>query len=182
MRFAFLAAALTLVGCGKGKSPDSASVPPPSPDPLAARRDDDAAAAYSLDGAVASIADALAGTKKLAPAAGGQAKEALLGVAQSLDTAGAALAEHDDAPPPLAEYRKAEGERTSERQKAVGDALDALEELRDAQGTLDDLASNVPPEHKASLETIEKQTDDAIDNVEQAIGRLGGKVPPEDDQ
>lgn len=181
MRCPLLLAFLAVAGCGKAPTPasTSSSTSPPS-DPLVARREDDAQAAYSLDAAVDAIGEAMAASKKLAPTAGGDAKEALLNVAEMFDSAGATLAEHNDAPPPLDEYRRASPERTSERQKSVDDALDALHQLRDAQGTLDDLAQNVPTEHKAPLETIQHQTDEAIDDVEGAIKRLGGKVPPED--
>ena len=178
MRFILLAAALALLGCGRAAPVPKAS--PPSADPVASRRDEEAQAAYSLEAAISSIADARTGTKRLAPIAGGEAKEVLLDVEDMLDSAGATLAEHDEGPPPLAEYRKVASERSAERQKTVNDALDALHELRDAQGTLNDLAQNAPAERKAPLREVQAQTDEAIASVESAVTRLGGKVPPEE--
>ena len=170
-----------MFGCGKPSSPAGVvATPKPAGDPVVAQRAADEQAAFSIDAACASIEDALAATKKLAPAAGGDAKEALLNVAEMLDSAGATLADHNDSPPPIETYRKEEAERESDRQKAVTDALDALHELRDARGVLDDLSSNVPPEHAQPLASIGAQTDEAIDAVKDAIGRLGGKVPPEE--
>lgn len=180
MRLLLFAAAVALLGCGKGGAPAAAGVQAPPADPVAARREEDAEAAYSLDTALASIADALDATKRLAPVAGGDAKEALLDVAEMLDSAGATLADHDEPPPPLAEYRKAEAERSSERRRALNDALDALHELRDAQGTLDDLTQTAPPDRQDALGGIGAGTDDAIGSVENAIVRLGGKVPKEE--
>ena len=171
MRWVLFAAISALLGCGPASSIPKAGTPPS--DPVVARRDDEARAAYSLDAALQAIADARAGTKRLAPLAGGDAKEALLDVAEMLDSAGATLAEHDDGPPPIAEYRKLAAERATERQRAVNDALDALHELRDAQGTLDDLAQTVPEERKAPLTEAQSQTGEAIAAVESAIVRLG---------
>lgn len=181
MRLVLFVAFVAIVGCGKKEpSPPPASAAPPA-DPVAALRDADEQAAFSIDAACASIEDALAATKRLAPIAGGDAKEALLDVAEMLDSAGATLADHNEPPPPLDNYRKEEAERATERQKAAADALDALKELRDARGTLDDLAANVPAEHSKALEAIGVQNDEAIDAVESGITHLGGKVPPEEE-
>ena len=182
MRCLVALACLTLLGCGKASGP--AALTPsskPSVDPVVAHREADEQAAFSIDAACASIEEAQKDTKKLAPIAGGDAKEALLNVAEMFDSAGATLADHNEPPPPIEAYRKEESERASERQKAVTDALDALHELRDARGTLDDLAETVPKEHAKPLEDIRSQADEAIDAVANAITRLGGKVPPEDD-
>ncbi len=180
MRCLSLVALVALLGCGRPSAPTVANASPLA-DPTAARREDDAQAAYALDNALTAIQEALAETKRLAPTAGGDAKEALLDIAEMYDSAGATLADHNDPPPPLEEYRKAPAERASERSQAVTDALDALHELRDAQGTLDDLSQTVPAEHKAPLDAIQAQTDEAIDSVEGAIKRLGGKVPPDEE-
>lgn len=180
MRRPLLLAALALAGCGKAPAPAVAAIAPPA-DPVVAQREDDAQAAYGLDSATNTIEEAMAATKRLAPIAGGDAKEALLDVAEMFDSAGATLADHNDEPPPIEEYRHGTVERASERKKALDDALDALHELRDAQGTLDDLAQNVPAEHKPALGLIQQQTDEALDDVEGAIKRLGGKVPKEED-
>ena len=180
MRRVLLALTVGIVGCKGSIAPPPSHASASPPDPLVARRDADAQAAYGLDAALDAIGKAQAATRKLAPVAGGEAKEALLNVAEMFDSSGATLAEHSEPPPPIEAYRQAAGERTSEREKAVADALDALHELRDAQGTLDDLSANAPPEHKARLETIQVGTDEAIESVEDAIRDLGGKVPPEE--
>ncbi|RYG24845.1 hypothetical protein EON82_09260 [bacterium] len=183
MRCVVAVALIAMLGCGKPSVPAVPSpTAKPAGDPVVARREADVQAAFSIDAACASIEQALADTKKLAPVAGGDAKEALLNVAEMLDSAGATLADHNEEPPPLHTYRKEESEQASERQKAVTDALDALQELRDAHGILADLSANVPAEHKQALDGIEAQTGEAVNAVEDAIGRLGGKVPPLGDE
>jgi hypothetical protein len=182
MRCLVALACLAMLGCGKASAPAALTpVPKSNSDPVVARREADEQAAFSIDAACASIEEAQKETKKLAPIAGGDAKEALLTVAEMFDSAGATLADHNEPPPAIETYRKEESERASERQKAVTDALDALHELRDARGTLDTLAATVPKEHAQPLEAIRAQADEAIDAVSDAITRLGGKVPPEDD-
>ena len=182
MRCIFFVAMIAMLGCGRGKDPAALNtVSKPIADPVVALRSADEQAAFNFEAAGASIESALKAAKKLAPVAGGDAKEALLDVADMLDSAGATLADHTEGPPPISEYRKAENEQASERQHAVADALDALHELRDARGTLDTLAETVPSEHAKSLDAIRGQVDEAVSAVEDAIGRLGGKVPPEDE-
>lgn len=179
MRWISAVAIFLVAGCSKpaiGKG-SPASVLPPPVDPVAAHHDAEEQAAYSIDAACASIETALTDTKKLAPVAGGEAKEALLNVAEMLDSAGATLADHDDQPPALPQYRKLDADRAAVRQKAVSDAIDALQELRDASGVLEDLSQNVPPEHAPALEKIQASTDDAIEGLKSAISDLGGKVP-----
>lgn len=183
MRRLYFVTFVAILGCGQGPGPSPAGgrTAGPPPDPVVALREDDAQAAYSLDAACASIESALTATKKLAPVAGGDAKEALLDVADMLDSAGATLADHSEPPPPIEAYRKSEADRAMERQRAVSDAIDALRELREARGTLDDLAATVPEERSDSLAAIQDDTAEAIDAVESSIRRLGGKVPAEED-
>lgn len=182
MRCVVALACLVLLGCGKGSTPAATtSTPKPNADPIVAAREADEQAAFSFDAACASIEDAQKGTKALAPVAGGDAKEGLLDVAEMFDSAGATLADHNEPPPPIEAYRKESSERSTERQKAVTDALDALQELRDARGRIDNLSQTAPEEHVQALETIRGQADEAIDAVQDAIKRLGGKVPSEED-
>ena len=184
MRRLFPIALILLTGCGKGKLSASTDMPPPpatAGDLVTVQREKDAQGAFSLDAANAAIEEALAAAKALAPRAGGEAKDVLLDVADMLDSAGATLADHDDPPPPLDEYRKSEKARNDARAKALADALDALHELRDASGTLDDLAQNAPSAHAKALEGIRASVDEAIASIEEAIERFGGKVPPEED-
>jgi hypothetical protein len=181
MRPLLFVAFVAIVGCGKKETSPSPASGVRAADPVVALREADEQAAFSIDAACAAIEDALAATKRLAPVAGGDAKEALLDVAEMLDSAGATLADHNEPPPPLDAYRKEEAERATERQKAVADALDALKELRDARGTLDDLAANVPSEHSKALDAIGAQNDEAIDAVESGITHLGGKVPTDEE-
>ena len=176
MRPVILLAFVAIVGCGN-QAPTVAPPAAPPSDPVAARRDDDAQAAFSLDAAEASISDAMEATKRLAPIAGGEAKAALLAVADRLDASGTVLADHIGEPPPLDSYRK--DEPTEERRRSAADGLEALDELRKARHTLDDLAANVPPEHAKPLRAIQAVVDEAIDAVESGIERLGGKVAEE---
>ena len=179
MRALLLLFPLVVMGCGKGSASDTSVKPRPNVDRTAELRERDAQAAFSLDAASSSLAEALEAARKLAPTAGGDAKDALLDVAEMLDSAGATLSDFDDPPPALAEYRTGGPARTTERGKALAAALDALRELRDAQGTLDDLTGNAPAEHREALAEISDKTDEAIDSVEGAIRELGGKVPEE---
>ena len=181
MRCSLLTVVFALYGCGKGSAPVPSVPLPPSVDAVAGMREADAEAAYSLDAASEAIADALTATRKLAPAVGGDAKDALLDVAEMLDSAGATLADHDEPPPDLETYRKAQAEGTEERRKALDAALDALHELRDAQGTLDDLSETAPPPHRDALAEIGGGVEEAIGAVEGAVVKLGGRVPPEEE-
>lgn len=180
MRRVLFLGLVALAGCGKTPV-SSAPVAPAvaATDPLVEGREKDAQAAFSLDAASASLDDALAGAKKLAPRAGGDAKEALMNVAAMLDSAGTTLADHDDPPPPMEEYRK--GDPAANRKKALDDAVDALHELRDAAGVLDDLSQNAPPAFAKPLDEIQSSLDEALESVEDAVKSLGGTVPPEED-
>ena len=181
MRALLLLFSFVVFGCGKAPMPDVSAAAGPTVDRVAELRERDAQAAFGLDAASSSIADALEATRALASRAGGDAKEALLDVAAMLDSAGATLSEYGDPPPALATFRKDEAGMAAARKKALGAALDALKELRDAQGTLDDLSGNAPEAVRDDLAEVGDRTDEAIDSVESAIPNLGGAVPKEED-
>ena len=181
MRALLLLSTLLVTGCGKGPVPAPSVAAGPALDPIAELRERDAQAAFGLDAASSSIADALERTRTLAPKAGGNAKDALLDVAKMLDSAGATLSEYGDPPPDLAAFRRGETGMAATRKKALDAAIDALKRLLDAQATLDDLTGDAPPEVRDDLADVADGTDEAIDSVEGAIPNLGGAVPKEDE-
>ena len=166
MRPALFVTFVAILGCAKPAPPPPTVAAPPVPT-AAAPREADEQAAYALDAAGASIEEALAGTKALAAKAEDAAKAALLDVADGLEAAGAALADHEEPPPADRPFTDAERKATREA------AQEALEGLRDAGKVLDDLAQNAPKEFEAPLETIRTAVDEATDGVKEAARELG---------
>ncbi len=160
MRRALLTAFVAIVGCGK-----PAPAPVALPAPVASQEDGGAAeAAFGFDAACASIESAAAAAKRLVPGSDGEAKEALLSLAAMLDAAGESLADHTQSPV---------------GDKAVEDASDALQALRDARDVLEGLAPDAPKAYDKILSAARADVEEAIDAVDGGIKRLGGKVPAE---
>ena len=170
-------------GCSHGGH--KASVQPNAPaaapvDPVADMFQKMRTANYQVDSSIDDVEGALDATKKLAPKAGDQAGQALLNVADLLNTAGEKLSEFDDVPDSLDEFRKDFSSQDEHRLQGIETAISALKAVRDASDILDVLTQNVPADHKKELDDIVAKTGEAESDLEQAVGSMGGKVPPQD--
>ena len=125
--------------------------------------------------------DGLQKSKALAAVAGGDAGKALKNVADLLDSAGESLSDVEDAPASLDEFKKDFSAYDEKRLKSIDAAIGALQAVDSAADILSDLEANVPPARKEDLTKISDDTDEADDDLREAITLMGGKIPADQD-
>jgi uncharacterized phage infection (PIP) family protein YhgE len=141
------------------------------------------AGAYQLSNAVQDLQTALTAAKDLQHSTKrADLKAALADVIDGLDDAGASIADFTSEPPELAEFRKEIETQEKERREAVDGANDALHDVNDASGNLDEF-SDKPDEADAKLlNDLNSALDDAVDDLTEGIKALGGKVEEDDSE
>jgi|GEM_PF-4698294 len=180
---ALAAALLTIGGCHK---PVTAVAAPP---PAAAVKQDPVEVLYQnmkeadtkVDIAVQDLEDAMNEATTFAPKAGGDAKQALLNVADLLNSAGQDLSEYQDVPETIEAFRKDFAAQDEHRLNAIDAAIQALKSVQAANLVLDDLDKNVPAQGKQALDEIAGNCDDAASGLQVAIKKMGGKIPKDED-
>lgn len=188
IRYGLLAAALCL-GCGSGKPTVpvaehvkgvQAAVAPS--DPSAALYEKLRAGAYQFDAALASLEQATAAIKPLAEAqTQKETKDALQNVLALLDQAGRSAAELHEAPE-RAQVDAAFAAQDERRLKGIESMSLALREVREAQGTVEDMLDSQPPaQEKEILDKADTALDEADDAISEGIKALGGTPPPDEE-
>ncbi|HWD37307.1 MAG TPA: hypothetical protein VG944_00530 [Fimbriimonas sp.] len=173
---------LLCLGCGRhgASQPVRTAAVEAPPDPQAQLYQKLRTADYQADGAIQELQDAEDGAKKLAPAAGGEAKEALLSVADLVNGAGESLSDYTDVSDTLADYKKDFAAQEDHRHKNIEVCIASLGNVQDASDILGVLLKNVPTERKEALNDIAGSVSEAENDLEDAIRSMGGKVPDED--
>jgi hypothetical protein len=149
-----------------------------SVDPMTAERDGVHQGAYLLGQAASDLETAVDAAKKVKSASkNADLKAAMNDVLQSLDDAGAGIADFTGEPPELAEFKADFAKQDDRRLNAINASNDALHDLDDVGDTLSDFSDGPTA---AALDDLESALDAAADNLTEAIKALGGKVENDD--
>jgi uncharacterized protein YukE len=151
--------------------------PPEAADPEGVLYKKMRSADVQVDSAIQDLNDALNQAEKLAPRAGGDAEKALLSVVEQLDQAGETLADYENAPDTIEEFRKNFNAQDERRLHSINTVLDAVAKTTEASTISGDLAANVPEGFKKDLAAISDLIDEAQSELEQSVVAMGGKVP-----
>ncbi|MCB8933209.1 MAG: hypothetical protein H6534_07180 [Chthonomonadaceae bacterium] len=173
--FGWPLAMLALVaGCASPAKPPPAA--PTAQNPTEAAHEQYRAGVYSLSVAQESLATALDAVSTLRDQmpAGTEARESLSGVADSVDGAGANIANVSTEAPSLEAFESRFAEYDDRRLAAITAINDALHELRDAQGALADLAQSAKG-MAAELDRLSQRLDGAESDLLSALEAFGGK-------
>lgn len=168
------AAILLLSACGSSTKPESTAVATKASP--SAHSDDRLylalrAGTYQANAALEAIRNADDLTKPLSNATEGEAKDALLELMDSLDTAGRALADHVEEPDKAkvaADFAAADDGRLD----AIDDMGKAKDELGHALDVAEELEKVAPPELKETHAQISGFVKEAIDAVDEGVGEL----------
>ena len=134
-----------------------------------------------VDIALQDLDDGETEAKAFAPKAGGDAKQALLQVADLMNSAGEDLSEYQDVPDTLDAFKKDFAAQDERRLTSIDAAIQALKSVQAAGDVLDSLSKNVPPDGKATLDEIAGNCDEADNGLQLAIKAMGGKIPADED-
>lgn len=166
---------LAVAGCG---SPEAAQEPPAATQQsrTAAAHEQYRAGVFSLSIAQESLATALEAVQALRDQmpAGTEVREGLSAVAESVDGAGANIADVPTEAPTLDQFEARFSEYDDRRLAAITAVNDALHELRDAQGTLADLAESAKG-MVGELDRLSQRLDGAEADLQSALEAFGGK-------
>jgi len=177
-----VALAIVLGGCGSGNAaPQGASGgTPASVDPAHQLYEKLHAGAYQLDSALDSLQQARTLLTNIVSDQGGETKEALLNVLDTLDSAGETLGQYNVSPE-LSEVQKDTAAAEKRRQHASDEAIDALREIREVRTTLNDMLESGPPKReKEALEGAVDAVGEGLSAVTDGVKLLGGTPPPEE--
>lgn len=171
---------LVALGCSKGSEPGasdgtSGSVPPP-PDPAQVAYEQVRAGFVQLGNALETLGEALSAAKTGQGSSDKILKEACASIGEYLDSAGSYLSDYTEPPATFEEFNAKFAENDDNRLKAIDAANDALHEMGEAKGILDDLLNDPKLEKKQVVLDLRDLMEDAEKDLRQAIPVMGGKV------
>jgi hypothetical protein len=186
MRGGLAALGLLFLGCGHStpavpQAVKTTSAPVPAADKETQLFQNMRTASNDIDVSLEDLEDGMKRSKALGAVAGGDAARALANVTSLLNTAGEALSDYDDVPATLEDFKADFAANDEKRLKSIDATVSALQAVGSASDVLGDLSETVPAERKADLTEIANDTDEAGDDLREAIRLLGGKVPKDEE-
>ncbi len=187
MRFLLLACSLAIGACSHPHSEVSESSLPTTPtrtpitvDSPRALYEQCRSGAVHLAGASETIEEALALAKKIARTAPKAMKEALGDAETMIDSAGAGIADFVTEPPSFEQFQKSIVAQDEKRLKAVQAANDGLHDLDEARGIVESISEDAKGPLKTQVTSLTSMFDVCVQDLEDAIGSLGGKIEKND--
>jgi hypothetical protein len=132
-------------------------------------------AAYQVGEALDELNQAIATLKPFPDQEPGPTKKALTDCIEAFDAAGRSIEEFGSSPD-LADVRKDRTAQEAHWKSGIDKLNGAIQQILDAQGTLDDLLeSGPPPKETAAIRAANETGDAATEALAEAVRQLGGK-------
>lgn len=169
---------LVAVGCSKSDNPSGttgASAPPPA-DPAQVVYDQIRTGYVQISNSLETLGEALTAAKTGQAASDKALKETSKAIGDLLDSAGSYLSDYTEPPASFEEFNTKFAENDDNRLKAIVAANDALHEIGEAKGFLDDLFNDPKLEKEPIVLDLRDLIADAEKDLREAIITLGGKI------
>ncbi|MEZ0326894.1 MAG: hypothetical protein ACAH95_13425 [Fimbriimonas sp.] len=167
---------LLLAGCGQAPAV-AAGGKTGSGDPEQDLYEKVKAARYQIGVATDRFEQTINLSRGLAEREQAEVRQALNTIAESLAKAGSKVADFDEEPPALNEFKASFAEQDDARLKAIEACNSALKEVADAMSLTDDLLASEPPEEeKKALTEIKGAIQEGQDALESAVQEMDGVV------
>lgn len=172
---------LAIAGCGKssaaaGDPSTTGANPPGTRDPAQIVYDQVRSGFVQLDTITDTLADALTAAKEGTNSKNKTMKEACQGIADLMDSSGSYLSDYTEPPATFEEFNAKFAEYDDDRLKAIDAANDALHEVGDAKGFLEDILADPNLEKEQITMDLKDLLDQAQKDLKEAVTTLGGKV------
>jgi ABC-type transporter Mla subunit MlaD len=168
---------LFLIGCGKAPEATAAAAKATASDPEQELYEKVKTARYQIGVATDRLAEIVNVTRGLAMAEEAEVREALNRIADDLASAGSKIADFDEEPPALAQFKAEFSEQDEARLKAIEACNAALANVASAAGLTEELLASGPPEEaKNALTQVRGSITEAQDALEEAVTGMDGVV------